>query len=213
MQDRYTTKEIAQELNIADSTARQWARDYSISYRKSKGNTIFDKEALNIFKIIKQLKESGRSSDTIRHNLEPKITQLNHDDFELRNSSDKTIVSFNHELDTPQSQLNHAANIDEIRSLVCETVHQIMENYLIEKTDLTEKHALMAFEKGKLVTQRDILLDEVNRLNEQVEVLPTLEKVEQLKHQLAIAQATMTQLQDELEQERSKNWFKKLLGL
>lgn len=140
----YTSKEIAEVLDISHSTVRNWGRKFDIPRENKIGKGwIYDEEARRIFETIKSLRSDDCGYDTITRRLAP-------DNHECQS-------------DSHDNQSDTHDNHPIIKSLANE-FQTVMKTELSAANQLAEKYARATYEIGELKAENKFLLSEIERL-------------------------------------------------
>lgn len=197
----YSAKDIARILDIGESTARLWAREFDIPKQKNK-RKVYDKEALEIFETIKslRLKDAGYNTITkvIKENdLAPTKRSLASSKQTLSQEFKKSIQS-------------------EIKSGI-EDAKQVLSTEISKNNELAEKYARATFEIGQLQERVKHLEEKLESKEDEIKLLPAALEHEKLKMRAESQQSELESknqqiedLQKQLKIEQTMPWWKKL---
>lgn len=159
--EAYSTSVVASEMGVSPETVLNWAEEFHIPCAQSEVGMHFQAETVNILRTIKALKDSNSGFNTIRR----KISVNYPDAFES----------------APASGLP-ALNL--IQRAVEESVEkkfiEIVEQRLMEMTDVAEKYAQANYTVGILTAQAQAMEDLLLRYKAQLKLLPTPDQWDQL---------------------------------
>lgn len=171
-QQHITSKQIAQELGIAPSTARVWAKKFKIPRQQRKGVSVYTADALEALKTIKTMRDKGSGYNTIQRVMEPPKEPV-----------------------TPLQQQDNTPSEAVITAKIEDAITKTLE----KSNELAEKYARATFEIGQLTEQVKTLEAQAKLLPSPVTWALHERDLEQLQ---AENEALKKQLKEEAKQKR-----------
>jgi regulator of replication initiation timing len=198
-------KEIAEELEIKDNTARKWTRDFSIPYYSTASAKInYTEEAANLMREIKNLKDLGYGYDTITRKIGPKrdalLSQAGPTDHERdthephgsrANPDQDDVIYINPVPDVVGEMLGRfSSDLADIlqqsfQGALAEN-NQIITTQINQILSLSREMAGVAQENGKLQAEVSALRNMLERAEKAVNSLPSV-----IDHERAVTQARL----------------------
>jgi len=147
---RLSTSDIADSLGLSQSTVKAYQKLYSIPRQIVKGRAVYPENAIEIFRAVSSLAESGAGLNTIRKRIGSDIPQI-----------------------TP-NEAKPSLDAAQLIPAITEAVQQTIER----SNDLAEKYARATYRIGELEAEARALIDRAERAEEQVKLLqaPKAEK-------------------------------------
>lgn len=179
--EAYSTNVIASEMGVPPETVVNWAEEFHIPCAQSEDGIQFQAETVNILRTIKALKDSNSGFNTIRR---------------------KISVNYPDAFDSAPASGLPALNL--IQRAVEESVEkkfiEIVEQRLIEMTDVSEKYAQANYTVGILTAQAQAMEDLLLRYKAQLKLLPTPDQWEQLSQRDQQQQQEIQALQQRIQE-------------
>lgn len=188
MSDRLTTTEAADALGVHESTIKNWCSVLPIPADKdNRGRWRFDERALEVMHAIKDLREDGRSNESIRVIIAPETPSAP--------EALATPAPSERQAEASQQTASHAATLDvELMAgaLASALVPQVAA-LIKENNQLAENFGRVALELGELRAKLAATQAENQRLAERVtEMAPSERQAQELEAQLALLQQKVT---------------------
>lgn len=196
-------KDIADELDIKDNTARKWTREFSIPYYSTASAKInYTEEAADLIREIKNLKDLGYGYDTITRRIGPKrdalTSQAGPTDHE-RDTHDPNVSRTNPEQDDDVIYINPVPDVvgemlGRFSSDLADILQQSFQGALAENNQiittqinqiliLSRDMAAIAQENGKLQAEVSALRNMLERAEKTANSLPSV-----IDHERAVMQ-------------------------
>lgn len=189
-------REVQDLLGLKDeSTLRKYEKEFNLEIEKNyKGHKIYSDEIINKLKTIVFLRKEGNGLSTITKKIQTDTNSIR------------------------ISEVENLENKEKIKDVGYESY--TIENHLLSKIDnklnsileLSEKYSRATFEIGKLQAEKENLQEKIMLVSDSYtrnveNVQNNLEKSEQEKSDL---KKKLEKLEMELQNEKSKPWYKKL---
>lgn len=180
--DKLTTLEIAEKMGQSPSTIKHWQKKYGIQKELKKGKAFYLPEHIPIFEAVKEELAKGAGERTIRKRIGSDNTQPLPEQRPDNSDTGETIA---------EQRPDNAPPIDD-------RIRVILRDELTQQNDLAEKYARATYRIGELEAEARGYQAQITAQAEQLALLP--------------APGELERLQAELERERAKTWWQKLVG-
>lgn len=195
--------EIAETLNITQNQLRHWEEVFSLKISRDKKNQrLYTDEDIRTFQAIKALRDSDNGLETISRklNINPisGLDEITDDNINLMSSIPKaveTMIRDNQKyiMDVLDSKLN--------------TIVDLSEKYSRASFEIGKLQAELSSSESKVKLISDTSNKDISGLQKQIEKI-TADKNNDLEKQ----KIEIKNLKAELQKEKTKPWWKKILG-
>lgn len=197
MTKHYSTKDVANELDVSEQTIRLWSKTFDIPYTKSSGNIRFGADVVRVFETIKHLRDENSGFETIRRRI--------------CSSTGETAMEPVAENKAPVAlaPVSEPAAIEIEKNLEVVISESIKKN-ITANNELAEKYARATYRIGELETTVRFMQEKIDTLTieqqqtkvEAEKLLPAGLKVSELEETIQLLQTQLQQVA--AEQEKSK---------
>lgn len=199
VQKPITTKDIADKVGLKPNTIRKWVNEFDIPHQKDHNKVRYSEDTVSMIEKIFELKEAGNSTKTIRRlincddgaHVNNDTHTYDHIDMEEPENNDSETV-------TPPSRID--------REFV-ELVEVKMNQALSQINSLSMELAESKFKEGQAMAKIESLNEHRERDNREM-----VEKQSRYESELKEQSEELARLKEELETEKKKSWWAKLMG-
>lgn len=140
MTERLTTAAAAEAIGVPITTLKGWLSQVPVpTERDTAGRRRFPPEALEVLEVVKELRDAGRTFETIRR----RVPSVDHPAPDERETKESETGPMNAER---QANDRRAADVRELAGLVAAAVADVVK----AENELAEKYARATYEIGEL---------------------------------------------------------------
>lgn len=232
-QAKLTAKDLANQSDIGESTVRLWTNQFNIPTYKKKNKLFYSEDALHTLELIKSMKNQNCGVDTIQRKLAPSNEpmmdgpEVNHFMYGAHDSDIEDDSNDIEEFQTAlESRMTYAEATKAMETVVNSAMAAALEKQSQELRALYDKLTEQALELGGIREKNFTLQTQNEFLHEQLQTLPQPieverrevkiqaqdEKINDLLETNKAKEAEIERLRLELEAEKKRSWWDRLIG-